>query len=260
MVLSQHRILLTNDDGINAPGIELLEKVVRRYTDDVWVVAPAEERSGASHSISMHDPIRLRELDDRHFAIKGTPTDCALMGIYEIMPEPPTLMLSGINWGANLAEDLTYSGTAAAAMEGALLGVPSIALSQVHAFDHVHWDTAEAWIDKVLAGILRSGFDKNTFVNVNFPPVPPDEVKGIRVAQLGLRAPGSFKPERRIDARTKPYYWIKLMYRDGSDGSAGIGTDLRAIADGEISVTPIQMDMTAPAMKERMEAAFVQSL
>ena len=256
MDLSGHRILLTNDDGIHAQGIELLEKIVRRYTNDVWVVAPAEERSGASHSISMHDPIRMRQLDDRHFAIKGTPTDCALMGIYEIMPQPPTLMLSGINWGANLAEDLTYSGTAAAAMEGALLGVPSIALSQVHAFGHVHWDTAEAWIERVISGILATGFDKGTFVNVNFPPVPPGEVRGIRVAQLGQRAPGSFVPESRVDARTKPYYWIKLTYRDGSDGGAPEGTDLRAIAEGEVSVTPIQLDMTAPAMKSRMERAF----
>lgn len=253
MDLSMHRILLTNDDGIHAPGLQLLEKILRRYTDDVWVVAPAEERSGASHSISMHDPIRVRELDDRHFAIKGTPTDCALMGIYEIMPEPPTLMLSGINWGANLAEDITYSGTAAAAMEGALLGVPSIALSQVHSFGHVHWDTAETFLPQVLAGILATGFDPGTFVNVNFPPVAVDAVSGVRVTSLGQRPAGSFTPERRVDARTKPYYWIKLTYKDGNEHP---GTDLRAMADGAVSVTPIQMDMTATSMKARLERAY----
>ncbi len=255
-LLRGHRVLLTNDDGIHAPGIELLERIVRKHADDVWVVAPAEERSGASHAISMHDPIRMRKLDDRHFAIKGSPTDCALMGIYEIMPEPPTLLLSGINWGANLAEDVMYSGTAAAAMEGALLGVPSVALSQVHAFGHVHWDTAEAWLERVLQGILETGFERNTFVNVNFPPVPPDAVTGIRVADMGLRPPGSFKPEARVDARTKPYYWIKIQYTDGADGNAGPGTDLRTVAEGGVSVTPVQLNWTAPEFKGRLARTF----
>lgn len=253
MNLSGHRILLTNDDGIHAPGIILLEKVIRRFTDQVWVVAPTEERSGAGHSISMHDPIRVRALDSHHFAVKGTPTDCALMGIHELMPAPPTLMLSGINWGANLAEDITYSGTAAAAMEGALLGVPSIALSQVHHMSEVHWDTAEAFLPTVLDGILKAGFDKGTFVNVNFPPVPPDQVRGIRVVEQGQRPPGSFIPEARVDARTKPYYWIKIAFNPGNEHA---GTDLRAINDGEIAVTPIQLDMTARAMKERLASAF----
>ncbi len=129
--LSKHRLLLVNDDGIDAPGIILLEKIARRYTDEVWVVAPDEEKSGASHSISMNMPVRVRKRDDRHFAITGTPTDCVLLAIYEIMSEKPTMLLSGINRGANLGEDITYSGTAAAAMEGALIGIPSVALSQV---------------------------------------------------------------------------------------------------------------------------------
>ena len=253
MDLSEHRILLTNDDGIHAPGIILLENIIRRFTDEVWVVAPSEERSGASHSISMHDPIRLRSLDDRHHAIKGTPTDCALMGIYELMPKPPTLLISGINWGANLAEDVTYSGTTAAAMEGALLGVPSIALSQVHHMSEVHWDTAETYLPQVLKGILKAGFLPGTFVNVNFPPVPPSEVRGIRVVQQGQRPPGSFLPVRRVDERSKPYYWIKIAYNPGNDHR---GTDLKAIADGEIAVCPIQIDMTAQAMREQLTNVF----
>lgn len=194
MDLRGQRILLINDDGIHAPGIELLERVVRRHCDDVWVVAPAEERSGASHAISMHDPIRMRALDDRHFAIKGSPTDCALMGIYEIMPRPPTLILSGINWGANLAEDVMYSGTAAAAMEGAILGVPSIALSQVHGFGHVHWDTAERWLEQVLSGILATGFDANTFVNVNFPRCPPTRSRASAWSTWACAHPGRSSP------------------------------------------------------------------
>jgi len=253
MDLSAHRILLTNDDGIHAPGIILLEKIIRRYTDEVWVVAPSEERSGASHSISMHDPIRLRSLDERHHAVKGTPTDCALMGIYELMPKPPTLLISGINWGANLAEDVTYSGTAAAAMEGALLGVPSIALSQVHHMSEVHWDTAETYLPQVLEGILKAGFLPGTFVNVNFPPVPPSEVRGIRVVEQGQRPAGSFLPVRRVDERSKPYYWIKIANNPGNDHP---GTDLKAIADGEIAVCPIQLDMTARAMSEQLTKVF----
>lgn len=260
MDLRGQRVLLTNDDGIYAPGIQLLEKLVRRFTDDVWVVAPGEEHSGASHSISMHDPVRVREIDERHFAIKGTPTDCALMGIYELMPEPPTLLLSGINWGENLAEDLFYSGTAATAMEGALLGVPSVAFSQVHTYENVHWDTAAAFLPRVLERVLAAGIDPGTFVNVNFPPVAPDAVNGIRITEQGRRLPGSFRPERRADARTRPYWWIKITYLDrdqraaGGDGRAG--TDLRAIAEGSVSVTPVQLDMTARSSKARFEHAF----
>src|ERR1700753_1645903 len=130
--LSSHRVLIVNDDGIEAFGIKLLEEVARGFTDDVWVVAPDEEKSGFSHSISMTIPVRVRKVDDRHFAVKGTPTDCALLAIYELMDGAKRpVLLSGVNRGANLAEDVTYSGTAAAAMEGALLGIRAIALSQV---------------------------------------------------------------------------------------------------------------------------------
>ena len=201
----------------------------------------------------MHLPIRHRQIDAHHHAVKGTPTDCALMGIYELMPEPPSLLLSGINWGANLAEDLTYSGTASAAMEGALLGVPSIALSLVHAWDNVHWKTAETFAPEVIAGILDAGIAPGTFVNVNFPPVPPDQVRGIRVCRLGQRPPGSFKPTKRIDARRKDYWWIEIMRVDHD--VAG-GTDLEAIENNEIAVTPIQLDMTADRSLGALRQAF----
>ena len=146
------RVLLVNDDGIEATGLKLLEEIVRGFTDDVWVVAPDEEKSGASHSLSLTLPVRVRRIDDRHFAIKGTPTDCALLAIYELMSEQkPTVLLSGINRGANLAEDVTYSGTAAAAMEGALLGIRAIALSQVFTIGgEAHWETARRYTAPVL--------------------------------------------------------------------------------------------------------------
>lgn len=251
--LNDHRVLLVNDDGIDADGIRLLEELVQPHSKEAWVVAPAEEQSGASHSISMHLPIRYRRIDERHHAVKGTPTDCALMGIYEVMPQRPSLLISGINWGANLAEDLTYSGTASAAMEGALLGVPAIAMSLVHSFDAVHWDTARRFAPEVLEGILTAGIAPGTFVNVNFPPVPPDEVRGIRVCRLGQRPPGSFKPTKRTDARQKDYWWIKIHR---VDHEVAPGTDLEAIENNEIAVTPIQLDMTADRALSGLRAAF----
>jgi 5'-nucleotidase len=252
--LSKHRLLLVNDDGIDAPGIILLEKIMRRYTDDIWVVAPDEEKSGASHSISMNVPVRVRRRDERHFAIKGTPTDCVLLGIYEIMTERPTLLLSGINRGANLGEDIIYSGTAAAAMEGALLGIPSVALSQVFApRAKVPWDTAERYTPIVLEALMEAEWQPNNFVNVNFPDALPDEVTGTRVTSQGQRPPGSFRPERRVDARDVPYYWIKLAYEVGGFDR---GTDLEAIRDKALSITPVQLNMTAHPFREQLEHRF----
>lgn len=251
--LSKHRVMLVNDDGIEATGIKLMEKLVRPHAAETWVVAPAEEQSGASHSISMHQPIRYRQLGEHHHAVKGTPTDCALMGIYEIMPEPPTLLLSGINWGANLAEDVTYSGTASAAMEGALLGVPAIAMSLVHAWDDVHWETAETFAPQVIDAILRAGIAPGTFVNVNFPPVEPRDVKGIQVCRQGMRPPGSFKPTKRSDARRQDYWWIEIKRNAHMPAR---GSDLEAIENGYISVTPIQLDMTSDGALEGLRDAF----
>lgn len=251
--LNDHRVLLVNDDGIEADGIKLLESLVRPHSKETWVVAPGEEQSGASHSISMHIPIRYRQIDEHHHAIKGTPTDCALMGIYEIMPEPPSLLISGVNWGANLAEDLTYSGTASAAMEGAMLGVPSIALSLVHSWDDFRWDTVERFCPEVIEGILDAGIAPNTFVNVNFPPVPADKVRGIRVCRLGQRPPGSFKPTKRSDARRKDYWWIEIMR---NEHEVAAGTDLEAIENNEIAITPIKLDMTDDRSLDALKQQF----
>lgn len=252
---SEHRILVTNDDGINAPGIKLLAKMAREISDDVWVVAPDQEKSGAGHSISMHTPIRLRKLDHRHFAVAGTPTDCALMAIYEIMTDRrPTVLLSGINRGANLADDLTYSGTVAAAMEGTVLGIPSIALSQVFMpGGEARWATAEAYAPGIIRSLIDADWPANTLVNVNFPDAEPDDVSGIRVTTQGLRPPGSFTIDPRIDARNVPYFWVKLSYKDGENKPE---TDLHAIHENAISVTPIQLDMTNHAWRVGLNAVF----
>jgi 5'-nucleotidase len=253
-----HRILVVNDDGIEAEGIKLLEELAHRWTDDVWVVAPDEEKSGFSHAISMTVPVRMRKIDDRHYAVKGTPTDCALLGIYELMGDrPPTVLLSGVNRGANLAEDVTYSGTAAAAMEGALLGIRSIALSQVFTIGgEVHWATARRYAPDVLEKLFACDWQPGSFVNVNFPDAPPDKVVGERVTTQSRRLPGSFRPVRRVDERNFPYYWIKLAYETAE---LEVDGDLRAIAENAISITPLQMDMTANSFRHYLDQKFRES-
>jgi 5'-nucleotidase len=255
--LNKQRILIVNDDGIEGPGIKLLEQLVREITDDVWVVAPDEEKSGFSHSISMTIPIRVRKIDDRHYAVKGTPTDCALLAIYDFMgDEKPTALLSGINRGANLAEDITYSGTAAAAMEGALLGVRSIALSQVFKIGSVvHWATSLRFAPPLLKHLLTCDWEPGSFVNINFPDCPPEAVTETRVTTQGRRLPGSFRPVRRIDERNFPYYWIKLTYQTGS---LEAGTDLLAITENAISVTPMQLDLTSNSFRHYLDRTLKQ--
>ena len=251
------RILIVNDDGIDGPGIVLLEKLAREITDDVWVVAPDEEKSGAGHSLSTYNPIRVKQRDERHFAIKGTPTDCALVGVYDLIQgKRPDIILSGINRGPNLAEDITYSGTASAAMEGAMLGIPAIALSQVfRPPGTVHWATAEAYAGDVIAKLLRMDWKPGQFVNVNFPDCPPEEVQGIRVTTQGMRPPGAFQPIRRVDERYVPYYWIKI---DHPEGGHAEGNDLQAMVDRYVSVTPLQLDMTDRSALPGLEALFAE--
>ncbi len=252
--LENSRILLVNDDGVDAPGMALLEKLVRRSTDDVWVVAPDEEKSGSSHSLSIIMPVRLRKIADKRYAVKGTPTDCVLLAVHEIMRDaPPDLILSGINRGPNLAEDITYSGTAAAAMEGMALGIPAIALSQVFVFGkQINWQASEVYTPQVLEFLLAQDWQRQCFVNVNFPALPAKQVNGLRITRQGQRPPGSFTPERRIDGRDVPYYWIMLTYQDGNIQP---DTDLEAIRDGYVSITPTQLDLTAHDWRKKMSQA-----
>ena len=181
------RILLTNDDGVNAAGLKVLEKIARAFSDDIWIVAPAEEQSGAALP-DPHRPRRLRKLGERRFCVTGTPTDAVMMGLAHLMKEtPPDLILSGVNRGANLGEDVTYSGTVSAAMEGALAGIPSIALSQSYAHegmgDTVPFAAAEAWAARVLAPLIETPMATRTLVNVNFPALAPEKSRRPRVAR-----------------------------------------------------------------------------
>ncbi len=240
------RILVTNDDGIHAPGFAVLESIAGRLSEDVWAVAPAEEQSGAGHSLTLTRPIRLRQHGERRFSVSGTPTDAVMMALAHIMKDnPPDLILSGVNRGANLAEDVTYSGTVSAAMEGALAGVRSIALSQVYARegmgDAVPFAAAEAWAERVLKPLIDAPFTPGTLVNVNFPALAPEAVNGIRVCRQGIRDYGRLRIVERTDPRGYRYYWFGLAPTVETPGHQ---TDLEAVADGFISVTPLYLDLT----------------
>ncbi len=239
------RILLTNDDGINAPGLYVLEKMAAKLSDDIWICAPSEEQSGAGHSLTLTRPVRLRKHAERRFSVTGTPTDAVTMAIKQVMPEPPDLILSGVNRGANLGDDITYSGTVAAAMEGTLAGIRSIAISQVYAREDagkdVSFEAAEEWGERVLAPLARAEFATRTLININFPPLPASQVKGIRVVRQGFHDYGRGTVIKGTDPRGFSYYWFGLH---GIRHTPGHETDLEAISDGFISVTPLQLDLT----------------
>lgn len=238
------RILLTNDDGIHAEGLAVLERVARTLSDDVWIVAPEVDQSGLAHSLSLSEPLRLREVSDRHFALRGTPTDCVIMAVRKIMPEPPDLILSGVNSGANIADDVTYSGTIAGAMEGTLLGCKSIAVSQAYNFDGkrvVPWEVTEAHGPALLDKLIGIDLPKGMFLNVNFPNCHPDEVEGAVVASQGKLVHGLWIDER-ADGRGFPYYWLRF----GREPAEFVdGTDLTALKNKQIAVTPLKLDLTA---------------
>ena len=242
------RILITNDDGIHAPGLGVLERIARQLSDEVIVVAPEMDQSGVAHSLSVNDPLRLRTIDATHYAVKGTPTDCVIMGVKHILRDKKVdLVLSGINSGQNVAEDVTYSGTIAGAIEGTILGIPSIALSQAyghHAYggrDAIHWPCAETHGPDVVRKILAAGFDGDIVINVNFPACPPDEVVGIAATMQGRRDAQIVRIDPRTDGRGNPYYWIAF---GRTNYKLEPGTDLEALAQKRISVTPLKLDLT----------------
>lgn len=249
------RILLTNDDGINADGLKSLERIARTLSDDIWVVAPEYDQSGFAHSLSLSDPLRLRKISERHYAVRGTPTDCVIMGCRHIMPELPDLVLSGVNSGSNIADDVTYSGTVAGAMEGTMLGIRSIALSQAYNFYNdgriVPYETCEALAPALLDRLIKVDLPRGVFLNVNFPNCAPEEVKGTVVADQGKLTHGLWV-EQRADGRGFPYYWLRF----GRESTNMVdGTDMAALRDKKVSITPLKLDLTAYEVKESVEKA-----
>jgi 5'-nucleotidase len=250
------RILVTNDDGIHAHGLTVLEEIARTLSDDIWVVAPETDQSGVSHSLSLNDPLRLREIAPRRFAVKGTPTDCIIMGARHIVPNgKPDLVLSGVNRGRNAAEDVTYSGTVAAAIEGTVLGIPSFALSQSYAAatrKDPHWATALKFGPDLIRRVLADGLPRDVFVNINFPDCPPQDVRGIAVATQGKRNQELLRIEPRYDGRGNPYYWI--AFERAALPTKRDGTDLSALAENRIAVTPLRLDMTDEPFMTKLAA------
>lgn len=259
------RVLVTNDDGINAPGLQSLIRIAQSLSDDVWIVAPEWEQSGAGHSLSLSEPLRLRELAPQHYAVKGTPTDCVLLAVtYLLVDHKPDLVLSGVNRGANMADDVTYSGTIAGAMQGMVHGIPSIALSQAYGFDgspDVRWDVAEAWGPKAVRALLdfqRAGhWPENVLMNVNFPACEPDEVTEIEVTRQGKRDVYTPKIEKRLDGRGHDYFWVTFD-RLLSDPAAG--TDLHAIYNKTVSITPLHRNLTETETLETLQSDLEKGL
>ncbi len=238
-----YRILLANDDGINAPGLEVLEAIAAELSDDVWIVAPEQEQSGAGRSISLSHPLRMRQLGPRKFAVLGTPADSVLMGVRHIMPDVPDLILSGVNRGQNIADDVTYSGTIAAAMEGTALGIRSIALSQTYGINGraVPWQTGRSHGADIVRDLARTQTGPGVLLNVNFPDCQPDEVRGVRYTSQGQRDQNLLRLDHRTDARGNDYFWIGFK-RELSNPAQG--TDLHAIYNGYISITPLHTNLT----------------
>ena len=249
------RILCTNDDGIHAPGLKVIEEIARQISDDVWVVAPELDQSGVSHSLSLNDPLRLREVDERHFSVRGTPTDCVIMGSRHILKEKqPDIVLSGVNKGRNVAEDVVYSGTIAGALEGTILGLPSFALSQEFSLETRNkplWDTALKYGADVIRNVMKLGVPRDTVINVNFPACMPDDVKGIAVTRQGKRNQGFLRVDGRHDGRGNPYYWIGFERLAMMEVPAE-GSDLAALRDNYVSVTPLRLDRTDDAFYEKL--------
>lgn len=236
------RILLTNDDGIHAPGLAVLETIARELSEDVWVCAPSEEQSGAGHSLTLHHPVRLRKHGEKRFSVTGTPTDSVNLALRKLFDDrKPDLVLSGVNAGQNLGDDITYSGTISAAMEAALAGIPAIGLSQAYSQDVQSFEAAEQWGHKVLAPLIDVQMAKRTLVNVNFPALASADVRGIRVVRQGFHDYARGSLVEGTDPRGRSYYWFGLQ---DAEHTLDHGTDLEAVEDGYIAVTPLQLDLT----------------
>ncbi|WP_018872450.1 5'/3'-nucleotidase SurE [Thioalkalivibrio sp. ALJ16] len=232
------RILVSNDDGIHAPGIQCLATHLRRIAE-VSVVAPDRDRSGASNSLTLVRPLRARHLQGGDVQVDGTPTDCVHLAITGLLEREPDVVISGINAGANMGDDVLYSGTVAAAMEGRFLGLPAIAVSLVGT-ELRHYDAAASVVVELLDRIHRVPLPAATILNVNVPDLPRSEIRGVQATRLGHR----HRAEPMIadtDPRGRPIYWVGPA---GSEQDAGPGTDFHAVREGYVSITPIQVDLT----------------
>jgi len=231
-------ILVTNDDGVYSPGLKVLAKALKAV-GDVWVVAPDKEQSAVAHSLTLHRPLLVEEIMEQVFAVNGTPTDCVNLAVNRLLPGMPDLVVSGINKGGNLGDDVTYSGTVSAALEAAIMGLPAIAVSMVAREDFL-FQTGADYAAKLAEAVLTDGLKKDTLLNVNVPNVTPDMIKGVKITHQGRRIYSGSVLER-LDPRGKKYYWIAGNIENWEDQP---DADYAAVTQGFISVTPLKLDLT----------------
>ncbi len=235
------RVLLTNDDGWRGPGLKVLEEIAAEIAEEVWIVSPDLDQSGVSMSISVHHPLRVHHFEDRRFSVSGTPSDCVLLGVAELMPEKPDLVLSGVNHGANISDSVAYSGTIGGALTGTLLGIPAIALSQAyHAGVPTEWDTSREYGAKLVRELLAAGWPEDCAMNINFPALPPKQVRGVAICRPQRGSIGGVNIERREDTRGVPYYW--LGFQRQTEKVTGLQSDVGALREGMISLSPVRIE------------------
>lgn len=236
------RILCSNDDGIHSAGLSALEDVAREISDDVWTVAPEVDQSGMSRSITLTRPLRVRKIAEQRYAVDGTPTDCVQLGVSHLLDKKPDLILSGVNNGQNVADDVTFSGTVAVALQGMNLGIPSIALSQCRSDRHApYWDTSRTHAPEIIRKLLETGWPSDVVININFPNRAPDDIEGVEVVSQGRRENVELYAEERTDLRQRRYYWFGF---EGKPHEPPEGTDLRAVKEGRIAISPLHIDLT----------------
>tara|TARA_R110001592_G_scaffold15360_5_gene67074 strand:+ start:492 stop:1331 length:840 start_codon:yes stop_codon:yes gene_type:complete len=236
------RILITNDDGYDAPGIQLLAELAAELAEEVWIVAPATDQSGTAQSVSLHQPIRCKPLAERHFAVRGTPSDCVLLGAFHLMPEKPDLLLSGINQGINMADTVGFSGTLGAALTASLFDIPAIALSQAWKDRHnIHWDTPRRYTGALIRQLLAEPLPGGMVTNINFPSVAPQQVSGIANASMNGQSLTGAGVDQRLDQRQQDYFWLSFQhhYRAVSDPNS----DVNALRERAISVSFIERQL-----------------
>jgi 5'-nucleotidase len=237
---------VTNDDGIDAPGIRTLATKLREV-GDVTVVAPASEMSAVSHALTIHEPLRFEHVEQRMFKVEGTPADCVNLAVVKLLPKPPDVIVSGINRGANVGDDIAYSGTVAGAREGAMLGVPAMAVSLASKDGDADYSQAAAFAAQIIPLLAaKKEWSRRTFLNVN---VPDSKVRGVRITSQGRRA-SWMKVEEKLDPASRIYYWVKQGFTKVEKEAT---SDIFALRDSYISITPLQFDFTAYSALEELE-------
>ncbi len=235
------RVLLTNDDGWREPGLKVMEEIAHQIAEEVWIISPDLDQSGVSMSITLHSPLRVHHMGERRLSVSGTPSDCVLLAVGELMPEPPDLVLSGVNAGANISDSVAYSGTIGGALTATLMGIPAIALSLAfHQRSELHWDTVRQFGPGVVRQLLEKGWPDDCAMNVNFPACPADQVSGVATCRARAGSIGGINIESRRDTRDVPYFWLGFTRQ--TERITGLDTDVGALRANRIAISPLRFE------------------